>query len=241
MAEQFKDGLEHLPLRERIAARAKAVAEMAAELTGTSPGRSGDMDTLRDKLNETSGLAKLLFEQQFIRHGGRKPADPEWSDLDESERDEWWDRALDAGPLIEGERFSRQAWADRALSDEQTYRELLGSIWLYVDWRYVTKQLTTEQKNLWADAVDTTGDPDFREPKAERWWDRQCSCGHGPDRHEVISETPGCRDCGCMWFLQKQSDEVAFCACVPDGEAAALVEAGFTRPQCTVHPDGGAA
>jgi DNA repair exonuclease SbcCD ATPase subunit len=47
---------------------------------------------------------------------------------------------------------------------------MLGAIWLYVKWRYVTKQLTTEEKELWADAVDKFGDPDDRGPKAERWW-----------------------------------------------------------------------
>lgn len=48
------------------------------------------------------------------------------------------------------------------------YREMLGAIWLYVDWRYVSKQLTTEQKELWADAVDAFGEP--QDGKAERWW-----------------------------------------------------------------------
>lgn len=50
------------------------------------------------------------------------------------------------------------------------YRDLLGSIWLYVDWQYVTRQLTTEQKELWADAVDASGDPDEPGPKVDRWW-----------------------------------------------------------------------
>jgi len=55
-------------------------------------------------------------------------------------------------------------------------RELLGSIWLYVDWRYVTKQLTTEQKELWADAVDAdvmasqAADGYEPAPVADRWW-----------------------------------------------------------------------
>lgn len=52
------------------------------------------------------------------------------------------------------------------------YQDLLSSIWLYVSWRYVTKQLTTEQKELWADAVDKVSalhDPD--DPvKVDRWW-----------------------------------------------------------------------
>lgn len=56
-------------------------------------------------------------------------------------------------------------------------RELLGSIWLYVDWLYVTKKLTTGQKDLWADAVDATSmaaqAADGYEPRpvAVRWWD----------------------------------------------------------------------
>lgn len=49
------------------------------------------------------------------------------------------------------------------------YRELLGCLWLYVDWRYVTKQLTTEQKELFADAVDSSLRPDLK-PSADRWW-----------------------------------------------------------------------
>ncbi len=56
--------------------------------------------------------------------------------------------------------------------DEQhsAARDLLGCIWLYVNWRYLTKQMTTEQKEMWADAVDDFGDPADREPKADRWW-----------------------------------------------------------------------
>lgn len=50
------------------------------------------------------------------------------------------------------------------------YRDMLGEIWLYVKWRYVTGKLTTEQRELWADAVDEFGDPQDRGPKAERWW-----------------------------------------------------------------------
>lgn len=54
----------------------------------------------------------------------------------------------------------------------RAYEDLLGAISLYVDWRFVTKQLTTEQKNLWADAHDAwSSRMDHDEPsKAERWW-----------------------------------------------------------------------
>ncbi|GAB2964276.1 hypothetical protein [Saccharothrix stipae] len=58
--------------------------------------------------------------------------------------------------------------APAAADPTAPYRHLLGAIWLYVDWRYLTKQMTTEQKELWADAVDAFGEP--QEGKAERWW-----------------------------------------------------------------------
>jgi hypothetical protein len=182
-----------------------------------------------DRLHSWSGLMELLDEHwpATIFPGPADAADARGDD---------GPRILALIRAVDVERSSRQAWADKALSDEQAHRELLGSIWLYVDWRYVTKQLTTEQKNLWADAVDT----DYPEPKAERWWDRRCTCGHGPDRHEVISETPGCRDCKCMWFLQEQPDSGTFCACVSDEQASQL-GSGFARPVCAVHPAGGAA
>lgn len=62
-----------------------------------------------------------------------------------------------------------EAWKREAEIDARN--ELLGAIWLYVKWHYVTKQLTTEQKTIWADAVDSFGDPEDRGPKAERWWE----------------------------------------------------------------------
>lgn len=58
----------------------------------------------------------------------------------------------------------------------EAYDDLLGSIWLYINWRYVTKQLTTAQKELLADAVDRDVMRSQREdgeeprPVAERWW-----------------------------------------------------------------------
>ncbi len=56
------------------------------------------------------------------------------------------------------------------------YQDMLGAIWLYVNWHYVTKQLTTEQKELWADAVDAFGEP--QDGKAERWWRDDFVEGH---------------------------------------------------------------
>jgi hypothetical protein len=56
--------------------------------------------------------------------------------------------------------------------DEQ---KLLASIWLYVDWYYVTRKLTTDQKEAWADAVDNASwiasdCSEAWEPVADRWW-----------------------------------------------------------------------
>jgi hypothetical protein len=54
------------------------------------------------------------------------------------------------------------------------YKDMLGQLWLYVDWRYVTKQLETEHKERWAQAVEAwsralnPGDPD--PIHVDRWW-----------------------------------------------------------------------
>ena len=75
-----------------------------------------------------------------------------------------------------------------AEAERDAMRELLGSIWLYVTWRYVTKQLTTEQKELWADAVDAKAtqrqikEGEEPRPVAERWWrDNFMNAGGGDD------------------------------------------------------------
>ena len=51
-------------------------------------------------------------------------------------------------------------------------REILAVIYLYVPWRYVTKQLTTEQKNLWADVIDAHSQEVFPDDPiyVSRWW-----------------------------------------------------------------------
>lgn len=52
------------------------------------------------------------------------------------------------------------------------YIDLLATLWLYMNWRSVTRQLTTEQKNLLADAVDAA----HADPVAERWWSEWPTC-----------------------------------------------------------------
>lgn len=64
--------------------------------------------------------------------------------------------------------------AETVLEAVGPYEDLLASIWLYIEWRYVTTQLTTEQKELFADSVDRsherTHDGTDEPSKAERWW-----------------------------------------------------------------------
>jgi hypothetical protein len=51
------------------------------------------------------------------------------------------------------------------------YRKLLHTIWLYVNWSYVTRQLTTEQKDLWADSIEQDSwDSDNKPTEVDRWW-----------------------------------------------------------------------
>ena len=57
--------------------------------------------TLRQQAAELDDLARALFEAQFDRAGGRRPADPAWDDLDENEREEWWEQARNAAHVID--------------------------------------------------------------------------------------------------------------------------------------------
>lgn len=115
---------------------------------------------------------------------------------------------------------SRRDWAAEAAEGEVRFQDLLGSIWLYVDWQYVTRQLTTEQKKLWADAVDASGDPNYRhEPKADRWWrPRLCTCGHEAHAHHVLTVGKiGCQVCECSWFLAARSGDAEVSSVHPEG------------------------
>lgn len=73
----------------------------------------------------------------------------------------------------------REALADDAIAaheENEQLRDLLGSISLYVNWRFTTKQLTTEQKELWARVVDAWSmglqgaDGYAPERVTDRWW-----------------------------------------------------------------------
>jgi uncharacterized membrane-anchored protein YhcB (DUF1043 family) len=93
-----------------------------------------------------------------------------------------------------GERL-RQAEAERdqlRAAVEQT-DELLGAITLYISWRYVTRNLRTDQKELFADAVERFENrmhgPDGEDPDPEmaglpsytpRWWRDDAALDQAP-------------------------------------------------------------
>jgi hypothetical protein len=80
--------------------------------------------------------------------------------------------------------FDLEYWGEvKAVGDflvdaqREAFEDLLGCLSLYVSWRFITKQLTTEQKELFADAHDAwqarlhADDPYFGELiPADRWW-----------------------------------------------------------------------
>jgi hypothetical protein len=70
--------------------------------------------------------------------------------------------------------------ADKTPDPTALYVDILGAIYLYIDWRYITKQLTTPQKELWADAVDACS-YDGATP-VERWW-----------REDFVADRPAIR------------------------------------------------
>lgn len=143
------------------------------------------------------------------------PVDPKHGDARGELVDElveFWHSAFDNPPTLLDDAARdfidnkllpyRRAERDRLQSRVDEYKELLASIWLYVKWHYVTKQLTTEQKNLWADAIDEVSERNHPGDgtKVERWWQPPteplvthytwlggnpgqwgCSCGGGGD------------------------------------------------------------
>jgi len=84
---------------------------------------------------------------------------------------------LEAGGYLDAERERAAMLEEQIRADERReYEDLLGSIYLYIPWRFVTRQLTTPQKELFADAVEAwsarlnEGDPDEEKAIADRWW-----------------------------------------------------------------------
>lgn len=63
---------------------------------------------------------------------------------------------------------------DELLAQRNAAYDLLGVLNLYINWRYVTSNLTTEERELWSDAVDRWGrslsDGSYEPEPVDRWW-----------------------------------------------------------------------
>jgi hypothetical protein len=83
--------------------------------------------------------------------------------------------------------------------------DLLHCLWLYLRWRFVTTRLTTEQKILFADAIDESSRRNGEDPIAERWWDwpscEICRCPVEPDPENVGRWLD-------LWGSRSQIDEI---------------------------------
>jgi len=98
--------------------------------------------------------------------------------------------------MEEARRYAGNAhyWRERAEQAEavvKQHEDLLASIALYINWRYVTKQLTTEQKDLFADALERNA---FRI--------------HGPDGEEPDPEMAGLPSYAPRWWKTENEDQL---------------------------------
>src|SRR5262245_26055170 len=135
-----------------------------------------------DHCDQIQGLAKRLRNGAEVERLTAELAEYERDDRERTERHMAERRAAeragglgDATPRLREQAFAelREVRAELAQARQrnEVLEKLLGAIWLYVNWRYVTTQLTTPQKELWVDAVNVTADPDddgWEGP--DRWW-----------------------------------------------------------------------
>lgn len=75
------------------------------------------------------------------------------------------DAAREANRSATENAMEAYAERDEAVAERDAFCELLADIFLYIDWRYITKQQTTEQRTLFADVVDAA-----LTSTADRWW-----------------------------------------------------------------------
>lgn len=205
-----------------------------------------NQDQLRDQADRLEALARQLFEQQFIRHGGRQSDDPEWDD-DSVDRDDWRDRARDVAPLLA--EAGRVAYLEARVGElHQTIGDLRGEQFLLTcaldrseasrrDWATEALRLRMEIEKLREIALDPNalyssilvgvGGEAGTVPSDEQV---QLAVGlflrhvkrdlADPDWHpkDDCGRGPLCRRHGC---------EACIAAADPD----------LAGPQCSVHPD----
>jgi len=124
-----------------------------------------DRELAREELREV--LDELADRQKFLKRAieDRNRLAREMADV----RDDAATARTEA-QLAKEDKAEIVSDRDEIAAKNMYLEDLLAAIWLYVDWKGVTKQLTTEERELWADTVDQSGDPGERGPKTERWW-----------------------------------------------------------------------
>lgn len=206
------DVLGESPGRFSTSAMAKAVGQRITITRAQYDGAVRALDEQREKLNRAEVLAhdrrqqvlRLEHELAGVR-GEREPSGGGRLSVLVVPED-WRDQVRDVADVA-GQVHLLETWLlpgdDRSaasdvlmgmarrnvelLAERKELLDTLGAIWLYVNWRYVSKQLTTEQKELWADAVDQFGEPE--EGKAERWW-RESSPDSGKAESRETDSAP---------------------------------------------------
>lgn len=215
---------------------------------------------LAQQLNAVQGVLDSIglypsdhraFEEIREIIGGPAVEQPETSTVDPKHGDarrelvdelvEFWHSAFDNPPTLLDDAARnfidnkllpyRRAERDQLQSRVDEYKELLTSIWLYVKWHYVTKQLTTEQKNLWANAIDEISERNHPGDgmKVERWWQDSEVGGAGVPFEPVTSPTEPLV-VHYTWLGEKTGEGAGFawgCSCSDEvgGDAASLAEA----------------
>lgn len=194
----------------------RSITDLEQELYNRAVTAEAERDAILPRLAELAKQAGKLRTAEWLRTCATLPPS-EWppapaykgpmvpaAELEEAQRSasfwqgqaERWEREHQSAVLpyttkLESERDALQARIDE-------HEGILAAIWLYVKWRYVTKQLTTEQKNLWADAVERVSERDHpgEGAKADRWWsaalqgdqptERETRCMNGPAKQHTL-------------------------------------------------------
>lgn len=137
---------------------------------GEDPREPDEEDRLQGEVND---VLLLLVKRNFMVTRSRSLVSQVNDAIDElmSKRNEIARESADLRDTFATARINWEREKGALLEEIDEYKELLSSIYLYVKWHYVTKQLTTEQKDLWANAIDEKGDPEDEGVTAPRWWE----------------------------------------------------------------------
>lgn len=137
---------------------------------------------LNERLYEKCALCHLFVEP----NSAFKDSTPEFpiAEYIHLHRGDEADEALDEShePAPSGMRATLSVWQEfgppemkerflRDINDPEALKDVLSALWLYTGWEYVTRQMTTPQRELWADVIDESH-KDTDSAPVDRWWRR---------------------------------------------------------------------